>query len=93
MPRVYDVDDEIKESTRSCGNIADDLKYCIMTSDCVQKDKKLPSECFKENLLSEECYNLRTLLFECKRSLVSNNIFTFLSFPFVLSLCHSDRRE
>ena len=71
MPRVYDIDDEIKNDGSSCGVIRDDLSDCILNDDCVKKDGKLPSECFRQQLLSEECMNLRTLLFECKRSLVS----------------------
>lgn len=70
MPRVYDVDDVVTTDGRSCGAIRDDLRDCILNDDCVKKDKKLPSECFRLNLISEECASMRTLLFECKRSLV-----------------------
>lgn len=73
MPRVFDVDDVVTSDGRSCGEIRDDLRDCILNDDCVKKDKKLPSECFRDNLMSEDCMQLRTLLFECKRSLVSLN--------------------
>lgn len=75
MPRVYEVEDEIKTDGRSCGAIRDDLRDCVLHDECVTKDKKLPSECFRENLISEECKSLSNLLFECKRSLVSDSSF------------------
>ena len=48
------------------------LKDCILHSDCVTKDGKLPSECIKHHLdeLPEECKSLRLATFECKRGMV-----------------------
>lgn len=70
MPRIYDVEDVIKDDGSSCGGVRDDFRHCILESDCVKIDKMLPSECMKRKLVSEECFQLRELLFECKRSLV-----------------------
>lgn len=70
MPRTYGLEDEIKNSEKSCGNIRDDYKDCVLHSDCVFKDKKLPSQCISQGLDGEECQALRTLMFECKRSLL-----------------------
>ena len=48
------------------------LKDCVLHSDCVIKNDKLPSECIKHHLdeLPEECRSLRLATFECKRGMV-----------------------
>ncbi|KAI0285058.1 cytochrome c oxidase assembly protein PET191-domain-containing protein [Russula aff. rugulosa BPL654] len=48
------------------------LKDCVLHSDCVMKDGKLPSECIKHHLdeLPEECRSLRLATFECKRGML-----------------------
>jgi cytochrome c oxidase assembly factor 5 len=48
------------------------LKDCVLHSDCVMKDGKLPSECMRHHLdeLPEECRSLRLATFECKRGMV-----------------------
>lgn len=71
MPRLYDLDDKIETDGTSCSAVREDFRYCVMNCDCVTKDRIKPSECVKNHLIPEECENLRTLLFECKRSLVS----------------------
>lgn len=35
MPRVYDVEDEMKSDGRSCGDIRDDYKECVR--ECMKK--------------------------------------------------------
>jgi len=77
MPRTYGLEDEVKMSNVSCGNIRDDFKDCVLNSDCVKKENNKPSYCVTNELIGEECDSLRALMFECKRSLVSisNNSF------------------
>jgi cytochrome c oxidase assembly factor 5 len=60
-----------------CGPLLAALKDCVLHSDCVLKNGKLPSECIKHHLdeLPEECRSLRLATFECKRGMV--NLFTF----------------
>jgi cytochrome c oxidase assembly factor 5 len=55
-----------------CGPLLAALKDCVLHSDCVIKDGKLPSECIKHHLeeLPEECRSLRLATFECKRGMV-----------------------
>src|SRR5712671_5441419 len=57
------------------------LKDCVLHSDCVIKQGKLPSECIKHhtNELPEECRSLRLATFECKRGMV---LFLLKSLPF-----------
>jgi cytochrome c oxidase assembly factor 5 len=49
------------------------LKDCVLHSDCVIKEGRLPSECIKHHIdeLPEECRSLRLAAFECKRGMVS----------------------
>ncbi|EJD53837.1 hypothetical protein AURDEDRAFT_52741 [Auricularia subglabra TFB-10046 SS5] len=56
----------------SCEPILNALKQCLLLSDCVQKDGRLPSDCLKNhsNELPEECQLLRLSMFECKRSML-----------------------
>ncbi|KAN0124530.1 Cytochrome c oxidase assembly protein PET191 domain containing protein [Russula decolorans] len=55
-----------------CGPLLAALKDCVLHSDCVMKDGKLPSECIKHHLdeLPEECKSLRLATFECKRGML-----------------------
>ncbi|KAF8505489.1 cytochrome c oxidase assembly protein PET191-domain-containing protein [Russula emetica] len=55
-----------------CGPLLVALKDCVLRSDCVMKDGKLPSECLKHHLdeLPEECKSLRLATFECKRGML-----------------------
>ena len=73
MPRLYNLDDKIESDGTSCSAVREDFRYCVMNCDCVKKDRIKPSECVKSNQIPEECQNLKTLLFECKRSLVSRS--------------------
>ncbi|KAG7449294.1 uncharacterized protein BT62DRAFT_964369, partial [Guyanagaster necrorhizus] len=56
----------------SCQGLLAALKDCLMHSDCVVKEGKLPSECLKEHPdeLPEACQSLRKATFECKRGMV-----------------------
>ena len=61
-----------KTMSNYCEPLLAALKDCILHSDCVMKDGKLPSECIKHHLdeLPEECRSLRLATFECKRGMV-----------------------
>jgi cytochrome c oxidase assembly factor 5 len=74
MPRIYETEEDVKTDGRSCGDIRDDLRYCLLQTDCVQKERKTMKECLlsQHHSVPEECHNLRYLLFECKRSLLDN---------------------
>lgn len=54
----------------SCEPLLNALKSCLLRSDCVVKDKILPSICLKEHMneLPQECQMLRRAVFDCKRS-------------------------
>lgn len=56
----------------SCQGLLAALKDCLMHSDCVVKQGKLPSECLKEHPdeLPEACQSLRKATFECKRGML-----------------------
>lgn len=56
----------------SCSALLGALKACLLESDCVQKDGRLPSECLKHHTdeLPEACQNLRKATYECKRNMV-----------------------
>ena len=55
------------------------LKDCVLHSDCVIKNGKLPSECIKHHIdeLPEDCRSLRLAAFECKRGMV--NLFLLIN--------------
>ncbi|KIJ56547.1 hypothetical protein M422DRAFT_149943 [Sphaerobolus stellatus SS14] len=54
----------------SCEPLLNAFKQCILHSDCVVKDKRLPSECLREHMheLPLQCQSLRKAVFDCKRS-------------------------
>ncbi|KAJ3999543.1 cytochrome c oxidase assembly protein PET191-domain-containing protein [Lentinula boryana] len=56
----------------SCQGLLNALKDCLMHSDCVVKQGKLPSDCLKHHIdeLPEECQSLRKATFECKRGML-----------------------
>ncbi|KAI5639492.1 hypothetical protein NE865_07992 [Phthorimaea operculella] len=60
------------EDKSPCANIRADLKMCLLESDCCKKQKKTPRECLKDNVVPDECIQLRQIFFECKRSLLDN---------------------
>lgn len=56
----------------SCQALLSSLKDCLLHSDCVLKQGRLPSECLKKHIneLPEQCQALRKAMFECKRNMV-----------------------
>lgn len=62
------------ENKRPCANIREDLKACLLATDCVRLHRKTPRECLlsKDPSVPDECLALRTTFFECKRSLMDN---------------------
>ncbi|KAK7470723.1 hypothetical protein VKT23_002145 [Stygiomarasmius scandens] len=56
----------------SCKGLLAALKDCVLNSDCVIKDGRLPSECLKDHIdeLPEQCQSLRKATFECKRGML-----------------------
>lgn len=76
MPRVYpeDATDEAIKKKGPCSGLRDDLKICVMNADCVKVDKRKVRDCFDTDEMPIECKQLRTLLFECKRSLLDNRL-------------------
>ncbi|TFL05759.1 cytochrome c oxidase assembly protein PET191-domain-containing protein [Pterulicium gracile] len=56
----------------SCTEILTSLKQCILHSDCVLKDGRLPSDCIRNNIedLPTECQMLRKAHFDCKRGML-----------------------
>lgn len=79
MPRVFPEDaapdDETKDKKGGpCANLREDFRLCMLNTDCVGVQKKKVKECFDTNQVPTECVQLRTLLFECKRSLLDNRL-------------------
>lgn len=80
MPRVFPEDatpeDSIKKKKGgpACANLREDFKLCMLNTDCVSVQKKKVKECFDTDQVPVECKQLRTLLFECKRSLLDNRL-------------------
>lgn len=62
----------------SCQALLSALKDCLLHTDCVLKQGRLPSECLKEHIdeLPEQCRQLRKATFECKRNMVRSHLFT-----------------
>ncbi|TFK75977.1 hypothetical protein BDN72DRAFT_831414 [Pluteus cervinus] len=56
----------------SCQSLLAALKECLLQSDCVLTQGRLPSECLREHMdeLPEECRSLRKATFECKRGML-----------------------
>lgn len=55
-----------------CDPLLASLKECLLKSDCVVNQKRLPSDCLKNHFdeLEEPCKHLRLALFNCKRAKV-----------------------
>ncbi|XP_054711657.1 cytochrome c oxidase assembly factor 5-like [Uloborus diversus] len=70
MATYYEETDE--KHRRPCTGVKQDLINCLLASDCVRIEKQTPKQCLvsRHPSVSEECYSLRTLYFECKRSLL-----------------------
>ncbi|KAF7792804.1 hypothetical protein EIP86_003903 [Pleurotus ostreatoroseus] len=58
--------------SNTCEPLLAALKDCLLHSDCVLKQKHLPSECLRDhtNELPEQCLALRQATFECKRGML-----------------------
>jgi len=77
MPRVYPEDVPEGQALKkggACSTVRDDFKLCMLNSECVKIKKKKVRECFDTGDVPAECQQLRTLLFECKRSLLDNRL-------------------
>lgn len=64
---------DAKHMKASCWGLREDLKRCLMESDCVRKDGKTPKECLLQGphpSVPAECHELRYTFFVCKRSLL-----------------------
>ncbi|XP_067141677.1 cytochrome c oxidase assembly factor 5 [Centruroides vittatus] len=70
MPHYYEKEDV--ESGVSCKGLREDLRECLLATDCVRIHKKSPKECLlsQDASIPERCYVLRNGFFECKRSLL-----------------------
>ncbi|KAF8320747.1 hypothetical protein DL93DRAFT_2107363 [Clavulina sp. PMI_390] len=53
-----------------CDPILENLKECLLKSDCVVNKGRLPSDCLKNHFdeLEDPCKHLRVSLFNCKRA-------------------------
>ncbi|XP_034944359.1 cytochrome c oxidase assembly factor 5 [Chelonus insularis] len=60
------------QSKERCANIRDDLKMCLLQTDCCRKYKKTPRQCLldRDPSIPDECYVLKNVFYECKRSLI-----------------------
>ncbi|XP_033102167.1 cytochrome c oxidase assembly factor 5-like [Anneissia japonica] len=68
MPKYYE---DKPESKRPCSGLKEDLKTCLLESNCVRKDGKTPKECLQPgNDVQQPCRALQYSFFECKRSLL-----------------------
>lgn len=77
MPRIYSEDEDNskeKKNKRPCSDLREDFKLCMLNTDCIKVHKKKASQCFEDDEVPIECKQLRTLLFECKRSLLDNRL-------------------
>ncbi|XP_077983591.1 cytochrome c oxidase assembly factor 5-like [Glandiceps talaboti] len=71
MPKYWDDRPELEDKT-PCAGVREDLKNCLLASDCVRKDGKTPKECLRLGEIDQECKALHFAFFECKRSLLDN---------------------
>ncbi|KAL8585664.1 hypothetical protein ACOMHN_053162 [Nucella lapillus] len=75
MPK-YGTEDTVEDTKPklACSGLRDDLKECLLKSDCVRKDGRTPKECLllggSDPNFPTECQSLRSAFFECKRSLL-----------------------
>ncbi|XKL61780.1 hypothetical protein PGB90_001613 [Kerria lacca] len=61
-----DTDKKIKPK-KLCSGLRYDLKKCLLKTDCVQIEKKLPRMCLDREDVPHECRLLAREFFECKR--------------------------
>ncbi|KAI0081012.1 hypothetical protein K474DRAFT_1588672 [Panus rudis PR-1116 ss-1] len=58
--------------SNSCEPLLTALKECLLQSECVRRDGRLPSDCLRHHTdeLPEQCKSLRKATFECKRGML-----------------------
>jgi len=56
----------------SCEHLLNLLKDCLLHSDCVMKEFRLPSDCIRNHIndLPAECQSLRKAVFNCKHGML-----------------------
>lgn len=79
MPRVFSedaplIEAEQKKKKTPCSELREDFKLCMLNTDCIKVQRRTVKDCFDSNDVPVECVQLRTLLFECKRSLLDNRL-------------------
>jgi cytochrome c oxidase assembly factor 5 len=79
MPRVFPEDATQEDANKrksggACANLREDFKLCMLNTECVGVQKRKVKDCFDSNEVPTECVQLRTLLFECKRSILDNRL-------------------
>ncbi|XP_006010676.1 cytochrome c oxidase assembly factor 5 [Latimeria chalumnae] len=63
MPKFYEGKEE---DYKACSGVKEDLRTCLLETDCVLKEGKSPRQCLKEGC----CKPLQVTFFECKRSML-----------------------
>ncbi|GAB6026176.1 hypothetical protein CHUAL_012387 [Chamberlinius hualienensis] len=55
-----------------CTKVRNELKECLLESECMRKGKKSAKQCLIDHGkdVPDECYRLQYALFQCKRSLL-----------------------
>ncbi|KAL1432777.1 hypothetical protein MTO96_012980 [Rhipicephalus appendiculatus] len=73
MP-IYTEEDSALAPHKACEGVRDDLKRCLLATDCVRKERLTPKECLRANhpSIPTECHNLKQLFFECKRAMTTD---------------------
>ena len=76
MPRVFsDEQTPIAEQKKTpCSELRNDFKLCMLNTDCIKVQRRTVKDCLDANDVPIECLQLKTLLFECKRSLLDNRL-------------------
>ncbi|XP_064637492.1 cytochrome c oxidase assembly factor 5-like [Lineus longissimus] len=73
MPKYGIEEEDRPPSNVACSGLREDLKECLLKSDCVRLDKNTPLECLRQGhdaKVPSECHALRVAFFECKRSVL-----------------------
>ncbi|KAG8992635.1 hypothetical protein FRB94_011421 [Tulasnella sp. JGI-2019a] len=63
---------DTSSAPRQCDYVMSLLKECLLRSDCVLKQNRLPSDCLRNHIdeLPQECRLLRQAHYDCKRGLL-----------------------
>jgi len=56
-----------------CDTLKEELRLCLLRSDCVRRERRTPLECMKstDDSVPEECTILRQAYFQCRHELMS----------------------